>query len=118
MINENKTPAMRGGKTLCQEPKHHKNYNIPKTAPKRIVALYYFLQRSMYKLEALDLYGETCLNTTVSELCKQGYEFGRKRERHLGRSGKMITYMRYWLMPHCRKQAENELGEYCDTLEV
>ena len=118
MRKENNTPADRGGKTLCQSTKTDKNYNIPKNAPKRIVALYHFLQRSMYKLEALELYGETCLNTTVSELCKQGYEFGRKRERHLGRSGKMITYMRYWLMPHCRKQAEKELGDYCDTLEI
>ena len=118
MREENKTPAERGGKTLCQSKKDDKNYNIPKNAPKRIVALYYFLQRSMYKLEALDLYGETCLNTTVSELSKQGYVFGRERERHLGRSGKIITYMRYWLMPHCRKQAEKEIGEYLETLSA
>ncbi|RBP83046.1 hypothetical protein EBI01_12455 [Marinomonas rhizomae] len=119
MKNENNTPAMRRSETLYKEPKNHKIYNIPKTAPKRIVALCHFLNRSMYKLEAFDLYGETCLNTTVSELCnKQGYDFDRKRERHLGRSGKVITYVRYTLKPHCRKQAEKELGEYCDTLEV
>lgn len=118
MREKNNTPAECGGKTLCQSTKTDKNYNIPKNAPKRIVALCYFLQRSMYKLEALELYGETCLNTTVSELSKQGYEFDRKRERHQGRCGKPITYMRYWLMPHCHKQAEKELGEYHTTLEA
>ena len=117
MKNENKTPAMRGGETLCQEPKNHKNYNIPKTAPKKIVALYQFLQRSMYKLEALDLYGETCLNTTVSELCKQGYDFERKREQHPNRAQKMSTYVRYTLKEHCHQQAEKELSEYCDKLK-
>ena len=118
MREENNTPADRGGKTLCQSTRNDKNYNIPKNAPKRIVALYHFLQRSMNKLEALGLYGETCLNTTVSELSKRGYEFGRERERHLGRCDKTIIYMRYWLMPHCRKQAEKEIGEYLETLSA
>lgn len=118
MRMENKTPAVRGGKTLCQELKNDNNYNIPANAPKRIIALYYFLHRSMFALEALQLYGDTCLNTTVSELSKQGYDFDRKREKHLNRARRFAYFVRYMLKPHCREKALKEIGEYLETISA
>lgn len=66
--------------------------------PKYIVALTYFVNRSMNRLEALDLYGDTCLNTTVSALrVDHGIIFLKRLEPHIRQAGGTVHFARYEL---------------------
>jgi len=66
--------------------------------PKYILSLTHFVNRSMNRLEALSLYGDTCLNTTVSALrVKHGITFIKELEPHLNQAGGTVRFTRYWL---------------------
>lgn len=69
--------------------------------PKYIICLQYFLARQadgLNELDALRLYNETCLHSTVSTLSnKHGISFKRKFEPHKHRNGGTTHFMRYWL---------------------
>lgn len=79
----------------------------PKVLPKKIIALTYLLTRSLVQLEALRLYGDTCLNTTISDLANQhGLVFIRKREPHQHRSGGTVYFMRYTLSNESQEAAQ------------
>lgn len=74
--------------------------------PKTIIALSYLIDGSMNKLDALRLYGDTCLNTTISELSNyQGFRFIRKSEVHINRAGDRTYFTRYWLADEDRERA-------------
>ena len=74
--------------------------------PKTIMALSYLIDGSMNKLEALSLYGDTCLNTTISELSNyQGFRFIRKNEVHFRKGGGRTHFTRYWLAKQDRERA-------------
>jgi hypothetical protein len=67
--------------------------------PKYIVALARLLEGPINGLEALSFYGDTCLNTTISQLTHQhGMAFKKMLEPHNNRTGGTVYFMRYWLM--------------------
>lgn len=72
-----------------------------KNKHKYIISLEHFLVRQsegLNQLEALGLYGETCLHSTVSTLANNhGINFRRRREPHKHRGGGTTHFMRYWL---------------------
>ncbi len=74
---------------------------IPKNdhqTPKHIIALTFLIQRPLNTLEALNLYGDTCLNTTISHLTHQhGFRFIKKLEPHRNQAGGLVYFKRYWL---------------------
>jgi len=69
--------------------------------PKYILCLEYFISRQadgLNELDALKLYGETCLHSTVSTLSNNhGISFTRKFEPHKHRNGGKTRFKRYWL---------------------
>lgn len=66
--------------------------------PKYIIALAHLLNGPMNGLEALSLYGDTCLNTTISILTHQhGMSFNKVLEPHNNRAGGTVYFKRYWL---------------------
>ncbi len=74
--------------------------------PKTIIALSYLIDGSMNKLDALRLYGDTCLNSTISELSNyQGFRFIRKNEVHFINGGGRTYFKRYWLAKQDRERA-------------
>jgi len=81
--------------------------------PKYILALTYFVQDSMNRLDALNLYGDTCLNTTVSALTKEhGFTFIKKKEPHLNQSGGTVRFTRYWLVDESKERALQLIKPY------
>lgn len=57
-------------------------------------------KQGINKLEALGLYGETCLNTTISELHREyGLDFIKVRETHQHQGGGETFFTRYTLKP-------------------
>lgn len=84
--------------------------------PKYIVALECFLERQeqgLTTLEAMNLYGDTCLHTTVSDLCNnRGLGFRRVPEEHCHRGGGKTKLMRYWLLPQSVEQATAVIESY------
>jgi hypothetical protein len=84
-----------------------KGNGTSKKTPKYIISLNHFDSRmleGMNELEALGLYNETCLHSTVSTLSNQhGITFKRKLEPHKHRNGGKTYFMRYWLIS--RKKA-------------
>jgi len=84
-----------------------------RTPPKKIVALYYLLNRSLIELEALSLYGETCLHSTISELAnRDGLRFQRKREQHHHQHRGTTYFTRYTLEPESRQAAQLMVAAY------
>lgn len=79
---------------------------------KQMTCLSHLLVASLNKLDALRLYGETCLNTTISQLGKKGYDFTRKREPHINRVGDTVRFMRYTLTPTSAQRAKKELSAF------
>ena len=73
----------------------------PRKTPKYIICLKYFLANQadgLNELDALRLYGETCLHSTVSTLSNNhGISFKRKFEPHRHQGGGRTHFMRYWL---------------------
>ncbi len=75
-------------------------------APKYIVSLTHFVDRSMNRLEALSLYGDTCLNTTVSALTNDhGISFNKKKEPHTNQAGGTVYFTRYRLADESKGRA-------------
>ncbi len=67
----------------------------------------------MNKLEALSLYGDTCLNTTISVLSNNlGFRFIRKNEVHRHRGGGKTYFTRYWLVKEDRERAISMVYKY------
>ena len=81
--------------------------------PKTIIALSYLIDGSMNKLDALRLYGDTCLNTTISELSNyQGFRFIRKNEVHINKAGGRTHFTRYWLAEEDKARAIKMIYKY------
>ncbi len=81
--------------------------------PKTIMALSYLIDGSMNKLEALSLYGDTCLNTTISELSNyQGFKFIRTSEVHYRKGGGRTHFTRYRLAEKDRERAIKMVYKY------
>ncbi len=74
--------------------------------PKYILSLTHFVNRSMNRLEALSLYGDTCLNTTVSALVNDhGISFIKKMEPHVNQAGGTVRFTRYRLADESKGRA-------------
>jgi hypothetical protein len=73
---------------------------------KKALCLWYLYRHSLVKLEALDLYGDTCLHSTISDLANNhGLEFKRVPEAHHHQYGGVTYFTRYTLMPESRPAA-------------
>ena len=73
---------------------------IDKPKPKYATALLWFIERretGLFELEAFNLYGDTCLHTTVSDLRKRGMEFRKEPQPHRHRNGGSVCFTRYFL---------------------
>lgn len=93
--------------------------NNNKAIPKYIVALTHLLTRSMNQLEALNLYGDTCFNSTISALAHDhGFDFKRVFEPHKNRAGTEVRFMRYWLSDHQTEQALSLVRHYLPDFTV
>lgn len=69
---------------------------ITQVIPKYIITLQCLLNRSLVELEAFNLYGETCLHSTISMLYnKKGIRFHRKTEAHKHQHGGITYFTRY-----------------------
>lgn len=83
---------------------------------KRHVLLRLLLERGktgINKFEALDLYGETALTTSISELgLLDGMVIERKLEPRPRRTGKTVHFTRYWLSPSSYEAAKAILSQY------
>jgi len=81
--------------------------------PKKAICLAHLLRRSLTTLEALSLYGETALHSTISELTHtHGLLFHRKREAHQHQGGGTAYFVRYTLAPESREAAATLLKHY------
>lgn len=86
-----------------------------KKLPKKIIALKHLMSRSLTTLEALSLYGETALHSTVSELANtHGLDFNRVREPHINQAGSTVYFVRYALS-HDSVEAAHKLIELYDV---
>lgn len=52
-------------------------------------------------------HGDTCLNTTASDLQKKGYLIVKKRETITNRFGGKNKVMRYWLIENSEEKSGN-----------
>lgn len=85
--------------------------------PKHIIALSHLIERPMNALEALNLYGDTCLNSTISDLThKHGYLFQRRMEPHQNRAGGLSHFTRYWLVENQKERAYRHIEPYFNAL--
>lgn len=84
-----------------------------KKKTKVIIALTYLLEKQLNQLDALSLYGDTCLNTTISELRnKLGFSIHGKLEPHEHQGGGITYFMRYRLHPECHQRAKDLIAKY------
>ena len=84
-----------------------------KKAPKKIIALHYLMTRPLIQLEAAELWGETCLHSTISELYHvNGLEFDRVQHPHQHRHGGMAYFKRYTLKESSKTKAQALLDQY------
>lgn len=91
------------GKT---SPSKDECIRVGRVVPKYIICLRTLLDRSLTELEALNLYGETCLHSTISTLYnKKEIRFHRKPEAHKHRGGGVVYFMRYRIYETDRKKA-------------
>jgi len=78
--------------------------------PKKIVSLKVLVTRSLIEPEALALYSDTCLHSTISTLWNtHGIGFDRKSEKY-GIHGAMFT--RYTLQESSRERAAQLIAHY------
>jgi hypothetical protein len=84
-----------------------------KKLPKKIIALKYLMLRSMIQPEAHELYGETCLHTTISTLWNEhGIAFKRVAETY----GKFdARFTRYTLIEESRERAIQLISSYTSS---
>ena len=84
-----------------------------KAPPKKALCLYHLCRRSLVQLEALSLYGETCLHTTISELAnRHGLTIKRQQEAHRNQHGGTVYFTRYTLAPESQEAAADLLKHY------
>jgi hypothetical protein len=75
-----------------------------------IEELLYRGEKGMIELEALQVYGETCLHTTISTLAnKHGLIIARKTEAHNHRRGGVTHFTRYTLIDELSVRKANSL---------
>lgn len=85
----------------------------PRKPTKWAWALYYLAQRPLFALDALNLYGDTCLHSTVSDLERRfGLVFTREPVTHPHQHGGTTVFARYTLAPECRGLAAKLLKPY------
>lgn len=85
----------------------------PITLPKKIVSLKILLKRSLNTMEAMALYGETALHSTISELVhRHDLKFDRVNERHLNRVDRGVYFVRYTLADESKKAALSLISAY------
>lgn len=85
----------------------------PKSLPKKIISLIHLMERSLNTLEAMNLYGETALHSTISDLVHDhDLVFNRIREPHQHRNGGKTYFMRYTLSDDSRDIAEALVNRY------
>jgi hypothetical protein len=81
--------------------------------PKKAICLSYLYRRSLTELEALSLYHDTCLHSTISDLYNNnGIVFKRVKEAHPHSGGGTVYFTRYTLEPESRKAAATLLKHY------
>lgn len=81
-----------------------------KCLPKKIVSLKHSITRSLIEPEALGLYGDTCLHSTISTLWNtHGIAFDRKSEKY-GVHG--VQFTRYTLQESSRDKAHQLIVHY------
>ena len=80
---------------------------------KLLVCLTHLYQRAevgLNTLEANDLYNDTCLNTTVSNIFRDyGWRLPRQYETYTNKAGRETQFMRYWLSPEQRIEVKKLL---------
>ena len=109
-----KKPTSPEGKTNKQKTKYSiktknrfSSKRIEQVVPKYIITLRILLQRSLIELEALSIYGETCLHSTISTLSNQkGIRFYRKSEAHKHRNGGVTHFTRYSIFDEDKEKAK------------
>lgn len=85
----------------------------PKALPKKIIALTHLLERSLNTLEAMSIYGETALHSTISDLVHDhALVFDRVREPHQHRNGRNTHFTRYTLNNQSREAAKALVKHY------
>jgi len=85
----------------------------PRKPTKWAWALYYLAQRPLFALDALNLYGDTCLHSTISDLERRfGLVFTREPVTHPHRHGGTAEFKRYTLAPECRELAADLLKPF------
>ena len=83
------------------------------TLPKKIVSLKILLERSLNTMEAMTLYGETALHSTISELVhRHDLKFDRVSERHMNRVDRSVYFVRYTLAEESKKAALSLIKVY------
>lgn len=69
--------------------------------------------RSLVQLEALSVYGETCLHSTISDLYNNhGVGFERAPEPHQHQGGGTTYFTRYTLLESSREKAQALVDHY------
>ena len=109
-----KKPAFPKGKTNNDKKKCSTKVKtrLPKICskqviPKYIIALRFLLKMTLIELEAFNLYGETCLHSTISTLSNQKkIRFHRKSEAHQHKNGGVTHFTRYTLFNEDHYKAE------------
>lgn len=90
--------------------------NKAKLLPKKIISLIHLMERSLNTLEAMSLYGETALHSTISDLAHDhGLVFDRQMEPHQHRNGGRTHFMRYTLNDGSRESAEALVNRYMEV---
>lgn len=90
-----------------------KAITAPRKPTKWARCLYYLAHQPLFELEALNLYGDTCLHTTISDLSRRyGLVFHREWVPHQHRHGGETAFMRYTLAPECREHAAALLAPF------
>jgi len=93
-------------KSSTKKPAKLIKVSIKQITPKYIIALRILVKRSLVELEALSIYGETCLHSTISYLSNErGIRFNRKREVHFHQNGGRVFFMRYKIFEQDKSKA-------------
>ncbi len=87
-----------------------------KRLPKKIVALKYLLRRSLIQPEAHQLYGESCLHSTISTLANEHYLAFERVPENYGMFNARFT--RYTLKEESRERAERLVDFYTQKLKA
>jgi hypothetical protein len=110
-MKKNTAPAPTGTAMKKQKP------SVPprkhKEPTKWALGLFYLAQHPLFELEALSLYGDTCLHTTVSDLQKRfGLVFHREWVTHHHQRGGKTRFKRFTLAQESREHAAALLEPY------